>query len=238
MADDQISVDLIAKIDGLISGLKEAKDQIAGTTQGIASDVHDMAESVKHEEGLLHEVLSGALFLEFAEIARESLEGVKEAFESTVVKAEEFGLSNAKFAAMMGTSETEAAGLSAALRGVGSSSQEYEGMALRLEMRLQTQEESMRALGMTTRDASGNLLSGKELMDSAIATMGEYKSGTDQNAFALQVFGRRAADVYNLMRVGDEQVSRQIEIYKQFGVNLEGTGASSAELEDKLNDMR
>jgi len=238
MADDQISVELIAKIDQLISGLNEARAQITGTTEGIASDVHSMAESVKKEEGLLHDVLSGAAFLEFKEIAKESLEAVKSAFEGTIGKAEEFSLSNAKFAAMMGTSEEEAAGLSAALRGVGSSAQEYESLALRMEMRLKTNEDGFRQMGIATRDANGELLGGKDLIDSAIRTMGEYKSGTDQNAFALEVFGRRAADVYDLMRVTNESVDRQIAIYKEFGVQLSGTGSASVELEERTNDLR
>lgn len=239
MADDsKIAVELVAKVDQLNSGLAEAKAQVTGAVEQIKGDVHTLVETAQESEGTLKKILSGEMFVIFAEVAKEALEAIREGFEQTVVKAEEFGLSTAKFAAMMGTSQTEAAGLSAALRGVGSSAEAYESMAMRLEMRLQTNEKGMNQLGMSTRDANGNLLSGKELIDSAISTMQTYKSGTDQNSFALEVFGRRAADVYDIMRVGDEQVSRQIDIYKEFGVQLDGTAGASAEAEDVLNDLR
>lgn len=238
MPDNQVSVELIAKIDSLISGLNEAKAAVTGATGQIASDVHGMAEAVEKEEGLLHEVLSGALFLEYAEIAKMAFEVVQEAFEKTIGQAMEFGLANAKFAAMMGTSEEEAAGLAAALHGVGSSADAYEGMALKLEMRLNADEGAMKALGIATRDQSGALLNGKDLMENAMSAMMEYKEGTDRNEYALSVFGRRAIEVYDIMRVSTEGVQHQVDIYRELGVDLDGTGESSQKLEEALNDLR
>jgi hypothetical protein len=237
MADDQIAVELVAKVAQLNSGCDQARDALGRFVKGASEDLHSLAETSKESEGALESILSIEKWRIFAEAAKIALEVVKEGFEATIGKAEEFGLSNAKFAAMMGTAESEAAGLSAALRGVGSSAENYEGMALRLEMRLRTMEPAMQQLGIATRDHSGALLSGKELMDSAIATMQTYKDGTDQNSFALDVFGRKAKDIYQIMRVGDEQVAHQTAIYAAFGVQLDGNGEQSVKLEEAMNDL-
>jgi hypothetical protein len=244
MADDQIVVELIAKVDGLQAGLTEAVNAMRSAVEAIKGDTEEIAETGKKTEGILQKIGEATGFIALKEKVEVAVEGIKiameamnEAFEGTVIKAEEFGLSNAKFAAMMGTSETEAAGLSAALRGVGSSAEDYEALAMRMEMRLVSNEKAFKELGIATRDHNGNLLAGKDLIDSAISAMGQYKEGTDQNAFALQVFGRRAADVYDLMRVSNEDIDRQVQLYREMGVQLDGTGGDSERLESALNDL-
>lgn len=228
----QITVELIAKIDELTSGLQEAVAAVRNATNEITDSFQKTGDKGKETDGLLKSVLSGAAFLEFKEIAKDALEVVNAALDETVGKAMEFGLANAKFAAMMGTSETDAAGLSAALKGVGVSSEEYEGMAMRLEMRLKQQEKAWHNYGMATRDASGDLMGGKDLMDSAISTMEQYKSGTDQNEFALQVFGRRAAAVYDIMRVSKAAQDQYTQDMRDLGVATSGTAQTSAEFEE------
>ena len=238
MADDKVEVELVAKTEGLNSGLEAGLEKINTTLEAIRESLERVDEKAKETEGILQKMLSMETFDFIKEHATEAFNKINEGFEATIGKAEEFSLSNAKFAAMMGTSETEAAGLAAALRGVGSSAEQYEGMALKLEMRLKSSEPAMREMGIATRDSSGHLLSGKELMDSAISTMQTYKSGTDQNSFALEVFGRRAADVYDIMRVSAEDVEHQIDIYREFGVEMEGTGGQAQEFESSLNDLK
>jgi hypothetical protein len=237
MADDQVVVELVAKVDQLQSGLTQAVEALRSAVDSIKSDTHELAETSKETENALEKMLSMETFDFAKERLTEFFELMKEGFESTIVHAEEFSLSNAKFAAMMGTSETEAAGLSAALRGVGSSSEQYESMALRLEMRLKTMEPAMNQMGIATRDASGQLLGGNELMQNALSAMQGYKAGTDQNAFALEVFGRKAADVYDLIRVSQEDVEHQIDLYKEMGVTLEGTGSDAQQFESGMNDL-
>lgn len=236
-SDGQISVELIAKIDQLLSGMAQGKSAVQDATGSIAHDVHDMAEAVKHEEGLLHEVLSGALFLEFKEIAKEALEGVKEAFESTVGKAEEFGLANAKFAAIMHTSEEDAAGLAAALHGVGSSSEAYESIALRLQKTVQAGSTANKELTEQFKDQEGHVLTGTALMERLKEVLGNYTEES-QNAIVVQLgLGRRASDLYDVLRVGNEDIEHQKTLYKSLGVDISGTSETSKKLEEAMNDL-
>jgi hypothetical protein len=235
---DDISVEILAKIDQLQSGLDQAVSLVKGASDEMKGGMENTSNAGEKMDGLLKGVLSGAAFLEFKEIATEALHAVQEGLEMTAEKAMEFGLSNAKFAAMMGTSSEQAAGLSAALKAVGVSAEQYESMAMRMEMRLKTNEKALNSYGMATRDASGNLLQGTDLMNSAISTMEQYKSGTDQNEFALQVFGRRASDVYDIMRVSKAAQEQYTQDMKELGVQVGDTSRQSSDYEEAQARMK
>lgn len=162
------------------------------------------------------------------------LAALVDGMEHLATAAEDFGLQNAKFAAELGISESNAASLGMALKVVGVSTEDYANMALRMEMRLRTNEAAFRAYGMAVRGAGGELLNGEELMNSAITAMEQYRAGTDQNEFALQVFGRRAADVYDIIRANSALQKEAAQILQEMGVQTDGAGGSAAKLEEAL----
>ena len=236
--NEDIAVIISAQIGELQAGLKEATDSIKEFSSNIKDGMEKGGESADGFSEKLGLALEGGIFLEFEEIAKQALEVVEQAFEKTAQAAEEFGIQNAKFAAIMGTSTQDAAGLDGALKSVGISLKEYEGLALRMEMRLKTQEQAFTNLGMATRDHNGDLLQGEALMNSAIATMETYKTGTDQNEFSLQIFGRRAQEVYDIMRVGKIDQQQYIQDMKDLGVNTADTAQSSIEMEAAIGRQK
>lgn len=155
-------------------------------------------------------------------------------FKDLAMSAEEFGLSNAKFAAELGISESSAAALGMALKAVGVSSDDYATMAMRMEMRLKTSEAAFRSYGMATRDANGELLNGNALMMSAISAMEQYRAGTDQNEFALDVFGRKASEIYDIIRANTTLQAEAAKILQEFGLQTTGAGNAAEQLEEKL----
>jgi hypothetical protein len=170
--------------------------------------------------------------------AYESVRQIAEGIERVSEKAEQFGIEGAKFAAMLGISAEQASGLTAAIKGVGLGTDEYAAMVMRLEERLRTQESSLNAVGMKTRDANGQLLSGTALMSSAISTMEQYRAGTNQNEVALQLFGRRAADVYDIMRVTKAAQDQYASDMRQLGVNIGDTSGQAVEFEEQQARLR
>lgn len=226
MSDDaKVQITIGANLDGsLPAATGEAKEKIEELGQSATKTADQFGELDTGLESLAKSTLETVV----------SIEALDKAFELTAKAAEEFGLSTSKFAAMLGMSEQQAAGLEAALKGVGSSTEEYETMALRLEMRLKTQEDAWNAYGMATRDANGGLLSGQQLMQSAISTMEQYKTGTDQNEFALSVFGRSAKDVYDILRVTKVAQDEFIQDMRDLGVQTDGAGEKAAQFEDAL----
>ncbi len=182
----------------------------------LAAQMHPASESIRGFGGAItqaEELLAG-----FGVVA--GLHMLKHTFEEIVEKAEAFGIQNAQLAATLGIDQQEAAGLSGALQAVGSSTDSYVGMVMKLERQLKTNEAALNSYGMTTRDVNGHLLTGQELMDSAIATMQQYKAGTDQNEFALEAFGRGAAEVYTIMRANKELQDAYSDTLNEFGVNV------------------
>lgn len=227
MADD-ISVKISAQIGELQSGLNEATAAIKNMAAEVQDSFGKAGEAGEAFGSKLGTALNLGLFLELQTVATEALHAVEEAFNSTVGKAEEFGLSNAKLAARLGVSVQEAAALSASLRAVGSSGDEFAAMADRLVLRLRQNEQAFTDLGIKTRDANGQLLNGEQIMQNAVATMETFKTGTDQNAFAHEVFGRSVSGVYDIMRVTQTQIQRNKDLMAELGVVTGGEAAGAA----------
>lgn len=232
----QINVEIIAKLDQLGSGLNDAVSQIKNACDSIRDAMGKTGQGGKEMEGLLGAALKGGVFLEFEEIARQALEGVQEAFEMTVGKAEEFGLSNAKFAKVIGTSADEAAALANQLDDVGQSTQTYESLALRLGQRMGQNEEAFRRYGIATRDSSGELLGGKAAMDAVFAAM--EKNPANENAIAFQAFGRRALDAFDIMRASKGDTQATLDMMHALGVQTGDTSGASAELQQSLAELK
>ena len=153
--DSEISVRVVANSEGVPAGMAQAVQAIKHSTDEITESLKHMSEKADESNEVLKKILKGEYFMIFAETAKEAFETVERGFEATIGKAEEWGLSNAKFAATMGTTEEQAAGMSAALRGVGASASEFEGIVTRLTMRVNRNEKAFQEMGIQTRDASG-----------------------------------------------------------------------------------
>jgi hypothetical protein len=137
-----------------------------------------------------------------------------------------------------GMASDEASKLNVSLKLLGITSEEYVSMALKFDRQLRTNEEGLNRMGVTTRDANGELLNQRQLLQNGISTMLDYKAGTDRNAAAMAMFGRSAQEAYKLQRLNDEALERGAETAKKFGLVLSGEameGARSYQL--KMNEL-
>jgi hypothetical protein len=239
MADADVLVRIAAKLDELQTGLNQATNMVRDASQGMSEGFKNASGEASSFGSKMSTALNLGIFLELKQVATEAFEALKAGFDATVGKAEEFGLQTAKMAAQMNMSITDAAALRSALDDVGASGEEYTSMVMRMTMRLSSSESAWRSYGMATRDSNGNLLQGKDLMDSAIATMQTYKSGTDQNAFALAVFGRSAAQIYDIMRANNEVIDENKKMMEELGVDTTPrAAAAAAEFQMKLSELK
>lgn len=235
MADNQLEVEIVAKLDQLQSGLDKATAELKSFGNSVKSAAEGGSASFKQFGESIQGTLAGGEFLIWKEIAEQAIETVKAAFESTVGAAEEFGLSNSLLAKIINTTAEEATGLSAALRGVGVDTRTYEMMSLMLDKRLESISPRLEQLGVHTRNASGHFKTGKEAMDALSEAM--RNPALNDASIASEAFGRRARVMYDIMRAGKEEVEKNNEIYKQLGVVISDTSGSSAEMEDHMNLM-
>lgn len=235
MADD-ISVQLGAQIGQLQSGLSEATASIQQFVSTVQGGMNNATQSGSEFGSKMETALNIGVFLELEEVAKQALEAVQAAFEATIGKAEEFGLSNAKFAKIIGASSAEAAGLSQALQGVGSSSEQYEALALRLGQRIGEQETKFQSLHIATRDLNQELLGGKAAMDAVFSAM--EKNPAEANAIAMTAFGRQGKAAFDIMRAGQEEIDKLNGIMRSMGVELGDTSQEAAKMEEIQNELR
>jgi hypothetical protein len=238
LADDAITVELLAKVDNLTSGLTEAVNAMRAAVDAIKGDVHGMSETAKESKDSLEEILHIEQFRMFAEAVKVMTETVKEAFESTVGAAEEFGLSTTKFASMMGTDQEHAAGLAAALQNVGSSTETYETIALRLEKSLRSSGGASKELKDQFKDSNGEFLTGVDLMDRLKSVTDGYSEGAARTSVEQALLGRQTKAYYDISRMTADDAERQTRIYKEMGVSFADLKENSVKLEEAEGDLR
>jgi hypothetical protein len=183
-----------------IGGLKTGADGLSNIIEGIGS----------HFAGLSALLAGGALFAE----------GIKAFSDET---AETKKLMNG-----LGMTAEAASKFNTELKVVGMSAEQYVGIAMKFDRQLKTNEESLRALGVTTRDGNGKLLDQQTLLQNAANTMMTYKAGVDRNEVAMTMFGRSADSAYALLKLNEKTSERAAELTKAYGLELDDVAMGKA----------
>ena len=108
------------------------------------------------------------------------------------------------------------------------SGEDYTGMAMKFDRQLKSNEGSMNALGVATRDRNGDLLNQKQLLDNAVNTLRLYEAGTDRNEAAMRLFGRSAQEVFQLQKLNESTSARATELMLAYGLSLDEVSLKSA----------
>jgi len=240
MADEKIQVEVVGKTDQLNSSMsgagntvQSAMDRIRSSFSGVTSSGQNLGNFLT---GLAGGVIGGAL-VAAGDAAIAMLKNLGQAFVQTVTHARDFALENQKAAAILGDSYKNVAALRLSLDQTGKSLEDYTGMVMRMTQRLKTSEQAWQSYGMKTRDANGALLQGRDLMQSAISTMQTYKSGVDQNSFALEVFGRSASQVYDYMRLTNAELENSARLVEEFGIRTSGAAEQAQAFSNAQNEL-
>lgn len=120
----------------------------------------------------------------------------------------------------LGLSREAALQTDVALRLIGSSSDEYAKVLLRLEQQVRTQEQRMNQLGVTTRNAAGEYLSLPAIFQNALSAIQSYKSGTDQAGVAQEIFRRSAQEMFQFMDLTPAIFERATQVIRDYGIEL------------------
>lgn len=167
---------------------------LKGAQQAVSSSVADMKGSLSGlgaAFGGLQSVFVGfAAIMGGGKIFKDAIQGSLE--EAAAVK---------QLTMVMGMTTAEASKLNLQLKLVGISTEDYTGMAMKLDKQLRTNEDGLKQLGVQTRNSKGELLDQKTVMQNAVSTMNEYKAGTDRNIVAQQMFGKGAQEANQLFKL-------------------------------------
>lgn len=126
-----------------------------------------------------------------------------------------------QLARMLGVTVEQASALRGALNANGIETDSYTSMVAKLTMKLRENEERFNDLGIKTRGANGELLSGDEIMQNSLQTLLQFKEGTDRNLASTEIFGKGWNEVVKLFKITPEAIEearqRMIDLQTQIG---------------------
>ena len=96
-----------------------------------------------------------------------------------------------------------------------------------------TQARAFAGLGISVKDASGNLKDGNELMREMADKFATIEDGSGKTAAAMAIFGRAGAAMIPMLNKGSEELDRMAQLSDKLGLTISGRTAAAAE---KVND--
>lgn len=210
MADD-VNVNFGAQVAGLLGGLNQS-------TQGIQTFVAQSQASLGQLTSTFQKLQTAILSIATGYVFKEIVQGAVETTTEVVKLAKAFGINL-----------EQASYLRVELASLNISSEDYRDAAMRLDRQVRTNEAGLRKFGMTTRDANGELLDQKALLQSAVQWTLQYKEGTDRTIASQTAFGRGAGDtVLKLAKMTDATREAAIQTAQALGLVTTSEDAARA----------
>ena len=128
--------------------------------------------------------------------------------------------------ALGGTLEN-ASVLNIALKEIGLTSDDYTNMVFKMDRQLKTHADLFDTLKIKTKDANGQLLDQKTIMDNAIRVMLSFGAGTDRNLVSTTLFGRSAQSAAEFLRLNADQMAHAEEVARKLGLTIDEHGVAS-----------
>lgn len=205
-----ITVRFGVSLDGLSAGLGRATDQIKSASEQMKAQLGAIDGMFGKLNGALAGLAAVGAGMAF--------------FKSAVNETVALNGEAMKLAKSLGVTTNEAGALAIALGDVGLDAETMTNASTMLSRQLRTNEDALSHMGVTTRDASGQLLSMHAVMDNALGRLRQYKDGTDQLLAAQAVFGRGAADAIKLLKVTAEVTEEAKRKQEELGLTLTEQG--------------
>lgn len=215
----EVNKEVAVKISGDGTSLSSAWRQAAGAT---ASGVDSITGKLGSLDGALNAVqerigaFAGLVIVGAVAALHQFADAFANSVESTRDMARGLGITTNEVAALqaaMGNDAGEIGEYTAAMRG--------------LQRQLRTNEDALKAYGLQTRDANGNMRSMQALMNDSIGLLNQYKSGTDRSVMSAEFFGRAIDSSSRLLLLNAEAFEQGKAIAEEFSLTI-GKDATDA----------
>jgi hypothetical protein len=234
MADDDVKVKIGADDSGLESGLNSATSKIRSALQGM----DDKMTSSMAVGAALGGFIGGALTEAFSKLG--------DIMRSTVTDTAAMRNEAEELGRKLGVTATAANDIAAAMGNIYVSTDDYTAAAKGMEKILSTNEASLKKLGLTTRDANGELRPLNALMIDGIAIVNNHKAGIDRNITATQIFGKTIEDGSRLLDYNAETMANATAENERYGTvvgveavdDLNKFKAAQDDVGDSLDGMK
>ncbi|TXH41841.1 MAG: hypothetical protein E6Q97_36760 [Desulfurellales bacterium] len=203
--ENDAEVRLGANTDELTDKMKEA-------SASVETSLGKMSKELVSMSGIMGAV-SGVVSSLTTQLTDRLTSAVKDAAQqfSTLSKEIE-GFSNAT-----GTSLRESSIMVDSLQDLGLSTQSYESLVTRVSRSIRTKEEAFTRMGISIRDAKGELLPMTEVVRNSLAALSQYKEGTDRNAASMELLRMGWKELAPLQRVTEDLMNSNAEAADNFG---------------------
>jgi rubrerythrin len=146
--------------------------------------------------------------------------------------------SMAKASRSIGISTESLSALQYAAELSGVSANELNQSLLRLNKSAADGNKAFDAMGISVRDAQGNLKATDTLLKEVSDKFSSYADGAEKSALAQEIFGRSGAQMISLLNEGSEGLSRMEAEAQRLGIVISGDLAKNAEaLNDNLSKI-
>ena len=160
------------------------------------------------------------------------------AFKEMISKTIEMSSEANKLGHALGISATEASTLAVALDDIHSSTEQYLGIAGRLQRQVKANEQGLNDFGLKTRDSTGALKGQRELMMESMSLLNRYAEGSERNQAAMKLFGGRVGDITQLLKLNNEVMEAALKKQEELGMTVTPNNiVAMKEYKDMLNDV-
>lgn len=218
MSDSNFDVNIRAVIDGFKAKMAEASGSLKESSSQMKESVNGLNERF--------EKLKGA-FIAITAIAAGG-KMFKDAIDDTV----KMGTEVENLARTLGVSQQQALIFRDAISDLGGSSGQVADASAKLSRQLKNNEDDINALGVKTRDASGNFRGLDQILLDSIETLNGFKEGEDQAQATQVLFGRGVGDLTTLLKLNRDELAESKEQFERYGLTLDDV------TKKKINDFK
>jgi hypothetical protein len=204
MADQELIVKIGAKIDGLINNLKASEERI----RAFGKVAQDIGKSLTKNVTAPIAAIGTAAFAASVRLGN---------FADTLLDLEQqTGLSTDSLQEYRQVAVK--AGI--ATDAVANASQNLQRRLASGEEGSKDLTDGLNALGISARDAQGNLRSIDKIVEESISKLSDYSDITERNQLALKIFGRSAGELAPLLALGSKEIENAKNQARELGLVL------------------
>lgn len=221
-----LTVDLIAKFGGFKEGFSQAERIAAQKSKAIQSQINGLASGIGKAFGIASAVAGSALVV-IAKSAIDAADRLTELSEQTGISVEE--LSRLGYVAKLSGTDLES--LNGSLTKFSKNINEAAAGS-------KSQAEAFAAIGVSVKDAEGNIKSVDQLLIEVADRFAGYEDGASKAALAQEFFGKSGADLIPLLNQGADGIQRLKDESDALGATIStNTAQAAAQFNDNLDKL-
>jgi hypothetical protein len=204
MADQELIVKIGARIDGLVNNLKASEDKI----RAFGKVAQDIGKSLTKNVTAPIAAIGTAAFAASVRLGNFA-DGLLDLEQQTGLSTD--ALQEYRQVAVKAGIATDA---------VANASENLQRRLASGEEGSKDLTDGLNALGISARDAQGNLRSIDKIVEESISKLSDYSDITERNQLALKIFGRSAGELAPLLALGSKEIENAKNQARELGLVL------------------